>query len=471
MNLRAQLGRLWPRSLKGQLLLAVALALLLAQTVSAVLIYRAEAGLRETALLHGAAFRLLRASRDDMALPDRPGPPRGERRGFWVERVAASPLRAGERRERGAERTLRAILANQDVPAEELLVIRRSVASDPPSQARIAARAARLNGHEGPTPEQVLIAAVRTGPGQWVTARVLVPAGERMIVATLIGQTLLIYAVLVGAIAFIVRRITRPLASLTGRTERFAATRDAAAQIAPEGPDDVRDLIMAHNAMELRIATLLDEKDVMLGAIGHDLKTPLASLRVRIESVEDEKERLRMAATIEEISRSLDDILSLARVGRAREASELTDLSALLAALVEEYEDMGQQVVLTEPPRLAMDLRATWLRRAVRNLVDNALRYGGAARVTLATSGDDAVIAIEDDGPGIPEAEMERMLEPFTRGDASRNSATGGAGLGLALARAITEQHGGRMIVRNRQKADGSIAGLVAEIRLPIRLS
>ena len=229
----------------------------------------------------------------------------------------------------------------------------------------------------------------------------------------------------------------------------------------------MRDLILAHNAMERRIATLLDEKDVMLGAIGHDLKTPLAALRVRIESVEDAAERSRMAATIDDIARALDDILSLARAGRVREPREVTDLSALIAALVEEYEDMGQRVVLTDAPRLTLAVRATWLRSAVRNLIDNALRYGGAARVSLMQQGEQTVIAVADDGPGIPEHDLARMLEPFTRGEPSRNSSTGGAGLGLALAKAIAEQHGGRLVIANRAAADGSIAGLIAELRLP----
>ena len=463
----AILDRLWPRSLKGQMLLAVALALLLAQAASAVLIYRAQTGQREAALLHTAAFRLLRAARDDSALPDAPEVSRGGRRSFWLERSATSPVSAGDQRDSHAESELREILVDQEVIAGEVVVLRRRVEADAAAKRRLAARALRPHAHRGPDPDWVLLAAVQIAEGRWLVARVLIPPGERMIVATLIGQTLLIYAVLVGAIAFIVRRITRPLASLTGRTARFAETRDAAAQIAPEGPDDVRDLILAHNAMELRIATLLDEKDVMLGAIGHDLKTPLAALRVRIESVEDPAERSRMAATIDDIARSLDDILSLARAGRVREPREVTDLSALIAALVEEYEDMGQRVVLTDAPRLTLAVRATWLRSAIRNLIDNALRYGGEARVSLARQGEQTVIAVADDGPGIPEHDMARMLEPFTRGEPSRNSGTGGAGLGLALAKAIAEQHGGRLVIANRVAADGSIEGLSAELCLP----
>lgn len=450
------------------MLLAVAVALLLAQTVSAVLIYRAQSSQREIALIHTAAFRLLRSARDIGANSGTPDLPHRASRDFRIERSAVSPLRAGESRDGRAEAILQDILINQDVDPREVIVTRRRVDEDGLARALAALRSMRQRGYKGSDPEFVMLAAVRPAQGEWLIARVLVPSGEQRVIASLVSQTLLIYALLVGAIAIIVRRITRPLARLTGRTERFAATRDAASQIEPEGPDDVRELILAHNAMERSIVTLLDEKDVMLGAIGHDLKTPLAALRVRIESVEDADERGRMAATIDGIARTLDDILSLARAGRVRESAEVTDLSALIAELVEEYEDLGQPVTITQTSRIAIPVRATWLRSAIRNLIDNALRYGSAARISLGRQADDAAITVEDDGPGIPEADMARMLEPFTRGEPSRNSSTGGAGLGLALAKAIAEQHGGRLVLSNRRGTDGILTGLRAEIHLPL---
>ena len=469
MKALAWLGRFWPRSLKGQMLFTVALALLLAQAVGAVLIYRAQAQQRDAALVHTAAFRLLLAARSNIAIPElAPGPGPRSFRGLWIEHSGLSPQRAGEQRDRHAEAELREIFADQELASGDVIVLRRNVADDLPARDRIARRTGWLSHHRGTPPERLLLAAIRSPGGGWLIARVFVPPGERMFVASLAAQTLFIYAFLVGAIALILRRITRSLAKLTGQIERFAETCDARTQIAPEGPDDIRRLISAHNAMEDRLSGLLDEKDVMLGAIGHDLKTPLAALRVRIESVDDDRERGRMAATIEDIARTLDDILSLARAGRVREPSEMTELSALLASVVEEYEDMGEAVTLVASERMAMPLRATWLRRAIRNLIGNALRYGGAARVSLTRSGDNAVLTIDDDGPGIPEADMDRMVEPFTRGEPSRNSDTGGAGLGLALARAIAEQHGGALSLANRRNSDGTIAGLSAELRVPL---
>jgi len=304
----------------------------------------------------------------------------------------------------------------------------------------------------------------RTGETGWTVARWATGERDPRQLGWLIGQTLLLYVLLVGGLAWLLRRITRPIAALTRRVERFAGNRELDGQLEPSGPDDTRRLIAAHNAMEGRIAALLDEKDVMLGAIGHDLKTPLAALRVRIESVDDSTERAKMAATIDEITRSLDDILSLARVGRPSDPLERTDLSALLASVAEEYEDMGQPVELGATQRVALPLRATWLRRALRNLIENAVRYGHKARVSLVREGKFAVVRIEDDGPGIPEGEIAAMMEPFARGEASRSRETGGAGLGLTLARAIAEQHGGAVSLKNRSGAKG----LIAELRLPL---
>ncbi|MFV0644579.1 MAG: sensor histidine kinase, partial [Sphingomonadaceae bacterium] len=239
-------------------------------------------------------------------------------------------------------------------------------------------------------------------------------------------------------------------------------TRDASDQITPGGPEDVRTLLTAYNEMENRIVQLIREKDVMLGAIGHDLKTPLAALRVRIEAVENPAQRDRMAETIEEIRQSLDDILTLARIGKGDSPPERAELSALVSSVVEEFEDMGRPVTPGKIERITLPVHITWLKRALRNLIDNALRYAGSAQVSLFMDGKEAVLRVSDDGPGIPPEQIAAMMEPFARGDESRNRATGGAGLGLAIARAIVEQDGGILVLSNR--AEG---GLQADLRLP----
>ena len=447
----------WPRSLQGQLLLAIALALLVAQGVSALLIYRAQAERREAALVSSAAFRLTGGEGRDRPVPRG----RGDRMGLQVE--ANAPQASGEIRNGNAERALAEILTREGVAFDRVMVLDRPFSRDTYAREWLERNRERVMRRMHEPPSELVVAALHRPDGQWLSARVPVPPGERRLLRSLVLQALFTYVVLIGAVALVLRRITRPLAALTTRMERFAGTRDGSEPLAVEGPDHIRRLIAAHNSLEARIATLLDEKDVMLGAIGHDLKTPLAALRVRIESVEDDAERGKMAATIEDINRSLDDILSLARVGRPSDPLEQTDLGALAAAVVEEYEDQDKPVTIADGPRIVLPVRATWLRRCMRNLIDNALRYGTRARVSLVREGGMATIRIEDDGPGIPEGEIARMLEPFTRLEASRNSGTGGAGLGLTLARAVAEQHGGALRLANRP---GS--GLVASVSLPL---
>jgi len=455
-------SRLWPHSLQGQMLLAIALALLVAQALSAALLWRAQHERREAALVNVAAFRLVGASRMErlghagLLLPEGARGPR-------VRIEPTSPQRQGEVRNGDAEHEIAEHLADQGIAASEIVVIERSPLRDGLAQ-RWLSRQHRSEGAGRPPPLRMLIAAVRREDGRWLTARVLAPDGERALIGTIVVQTLVLYAILVGTVALILRRIARPLKALTARVEAFSRDRTADGQLEPDGPEDVQRLIAAHNAMESRIAALLDEKDVMLGAIGHDLKTPLAALRVRIEAVDDDAERARMASVIDDINRSLDDILSLARVGRPSDPLEPTELSALVAAVVEEFEDMGEPVELGQTERIVLPLRATWLRRALRNLVSNAVRYGKRASVSLAREGGFAVLRVEDEGPGIPESEIVRMLEPFTRLEPSRNTGTGGSGLGLTLARAIAEQHGGSLTLANRPGA-----GLVASLRLPLR--
>ena len=450
--------RLFPRSLMGQLVLAVAMALIVAQAISGLLLWRGIEERRDAELVNSIALRLVNADTGQRAA--RRGNGEGPRLRLPLEGVVLDPIGEEERRFSTTEDRLRILLEQQGLRVEDIAVVRRPALGDPLVRARSANRPqfrARLIDRE------IYVAAIRwVGADGWLVARVPEPPRAPRILGGLAIQSLLLLALVLLPLVYAIRRITRPLSALTRRTERFAATRDASDQLEPVGPDDVRRLTMAHNALESRIAALLDEKDVMLGAIGHDLKTPLAALRVRIENVEDDGQRAKMAATIEDIAGTLDDILSLARVGRPSDPVEPTDLAALAAQVVEEFEDMGEPVVLGETQRAVAPVRVTWMRRALRNLVSNAVRYGGKAEVAVERDGERVRITVADEGPGLPPDQLEAMFEPFARGEASRNRATGGAGLGLTLARAIAEQHGGTLVLQNR---DGG--GLVAEIGLP----
>jgi signal transduction histidine kinase len=258
------------------------------------------------------------------------------------------------------------------------------------------------------------------------------------------------------------RRIARPLRTLAVAARGFQPG-DSSDPLEERGPADVRSVIAAYNALSLRVNAMLDEKDRMLGAIGHDLRTPLAALRVRIESVEDDEDRNRMADVIDEMNRTLDDILSLARLGRPSEPPTEVDLSALIDAVVEDFRDLDMPVTFDEEtPRLKMKLRSGLMRRAVRNLIENAVKYGGGAEVRLVPSEASVAIEVCDRGPGIPEDKLALVFDPFTRLETSRNRDTGGIGLGLALAQAIVRNAGGDISLVNREGG-----GLIATIRLP----
>lgn len=472
------MSRLLPKSLLGQVMLVLALGLMVGQAVSGVMLYRSAEERREIGLVSTLAFRIavaadrqarpearalreqIRAERHRSHFGDHDNAGGHRPLHLRAERSKSSPIRAGEARLVNYEATLRDVLERQDVAPEEIVVTRRLAGEDPfiASRPRIHERIAGPGWEKRP----VLVAGAKLAEGQWLVVRIAEPRPPRGVIGSILLQTLVIFAVLVALLFPLMRRITRPLARLTERVDDFARNPDRPVEMEESGPQDIRHLIGAHNAMEARIAAMLDEKDVMLGAIGHDLKTPLAALRVRIENVADDAQRNRMAESIEDIANTLDDILNLARVGRSSDPLEPTDLAALTASLVEEYEDMGEPVELREASRVVAPIRATWLRRALRNLIGNAIRYGGGAKVDVLRDGDQAVIRVDDDGPGIADDQIGAMLEPFARGEASRNRSTGGAGLGLTLARAIAEQHGGAISLANR--AGG---GLRAEICLP----
>jgi signal transduction histidine kinase len=477
----------WWRSLQGQTMLAIAAALLVAQGLSASLIWHEVHQRRIATLVNGFAMRMLddRApapatgvapndARPDWTLRPLPMPPSASPddslrlpRALRVHIDPASPAQPGDRILTEIQTALRDNLVAQGEAPGALLVVERDADRDPLIHRVLPDLRIRFRlASDGALPPLV-VAAKQRSDGSWITVRGFLPSNEGTLLLRLLRQAVLTYLVLVGVVGLILRRITRPLRALTAAMDRFAAEPGRSDPLQPQGPDDIQHLIVAHNAMQARLCALLDEKDVMLGAIGHDLKTPLATLRVRIEAVADDAERARMAATIEDINRSLDDILSLARVGRPSDPVEPNELAALVADIVGEYEDMGEDVTLVEAARTVAPVRATWLRRALRNLVSNALRYGTRARIHLHHTAHEAVLVVEDDGPGIAPDAIARMMEPFTRLDVSRNSATGGAGLGLTLARAIADQHGGSLVLANRM-VDGRVAGLNATLRLPL---
>lgn len=452
--------RLWPQSLVGQIIMLVAIALFVAQAINFGLLLRERQRLEVTGQTAPAVYRVMDAldSRPERR-PERRGERRGERERMRARFVTGVPQLKGEARP-DVER--RAAAMFEDIGLRILTV--RAVQEDAVMPMRRWERIrTRANG-ERPHDHRVawLTLAAEYEPGKWVVAQAR-SGGDRpqRFGGWLIGQTLILYVIVLIPLLWIGRRLARPLQQLTGSAQQFART-GAADPVDERGPGDVRDLTMAFNAMRSRIIAMLDEKDRMLGAIGHDLRTPLASLRLRAESVEDEGERARMSQTIDEMNRMLEDILSLARAGRSTQAAQKVDLAALADAVVEDFIELGSPVDMAESDRAVAFVRPQQIRRALRNLIENAIVYGDRAHVSVIHADGVIRLVVADEGPGIAEDRMDEMLEPFTRMEGSRNRETGGAGLGLALVRAIVAEHGGSLSLVNRPQG-----GLEASLVLP----
>ncbi|MBB4629606.1 sensor histidine kinase [Paracoccus denitrificans] len=216
-----------------------------------------------------------------------------------------------------------------------------------------------------------------------------------------------------------------------------------------EGTDDIRQTTAAFNRMQTRLFRFIEDRTRMLAAIGHDLRTPLTSLRLRAEFVTDPEIQQRMLATIDEIQAMTEATIAFARGEATIEETRTVDLNALIGSLCDDLAEMDQPVAYAEGKKMIYRCRPDSLRRALRNIIENALRYGGEARVRLYRGSHSVDITVEDNGPGIPEDMHEQVFAPFCRIETSRNRETGGVGLGLAIARTIIRHHGGDIVFSN----------------------
>ena len=263
-----------------------------------------------------------------------------------------------------------------------------------------------------------------------------------------------------------VRRLLAPVRALSEAAERLG--RDVNAPPLPEdGPAEVANAAAAFNTMAARIRRFVDDRTFLLTAIGHDLRTPITRLKLRAEWMQDEEQRRKMLADLDEMAAMVAATLAFGRDTAANEAPVALDLAALLRTVLDEAADARPStpdaLSYAGPERLTMRARPSGFKRAFANLIGNAITYGGGARVTLeGVSGDGVRVRIEDDGPGLAADQLDRVFEPFHRVEASRNRETGGTGLGLPIARGIIRAHGGDVTLANR--AGG---GLVATVTLP----
>jgi signal transduction histidine kinase len=265
---------------------------------------------------------------------------------------------------------------------------------------------------------------------------------------------------LILVVIIVVNLETRSLRTLAiaadrlGRGEKLDPLREA-------GPKETRVALRAFNQMGDRISRFVRDRTQMLAAMSHDLRTPLTSMRLRVEELEDETLRAHLISSIEEMKQMAEASLEFARADAIDEPSLQTNLVALVNDLVEEFQKFGQAVELSTTTPIMIVIRPLAMKRAIRNLIENAVRYGSQAKIDIMQTSTETIVQIRDKGPGIPEADLERVFEPFTRLETSRNRETGGAGLGLSIARSIINSHGGELILSNAKQG-----GLIAKITL-----
>jgi len=272
-----------------------------------------------------------------------------------------------------------------------------------------------------------------------------------------------VFPLFLGLLAYgVARMTTRPL----GRLARAATALGGDINQPPlpeNGPSEVRHAAAAFNVMQARIRSYVEERTEMLGAIAHDLQTPVTRLRLRLEKVADEELRDKLVADLGAMQAMIREGLDVATSLDAGGMMQRVDLDSLLSSVCADAADAGQDVTLEGRTGASVRALPLALQRCLANLIDNAVKYGKYARVTCAREGSKAVIRVTDGGPGIPEAQLEKVFDPFYRIEASRSRDTGGTGLGLTIARNVARRHGGTLVLRN--VAGG---GLECTLTLPI---
>lgn len=455
--------RAFPQSLGGQLLAMLLVALAVTQGLGLALLTDERNRAVRAALGLEAAGR---AANVALLLDDAPADLR-----LQILRAADSPLvrfEVGPEPEaphNGAEADT-AMARIRQILGEPDREVRADVHAIPttPMPLPVGLPAAMRPMHEtmmaGHTEPVELTLSIRLAAGDWLNVRTMFHRpGPQLSVQALLPLFLMVGAVMLVAWST-VRRVVGPMRALADGADRLGRGLDAD-PLPLTGPTEVRDTTRAFNRMQDRLTRFVNERTHMLAALSHDLRSPLTAMRLRIEMLEETDDSVRLKALVEEMQAMVEATLEFARgVAQAEPAAEV-DLAVLLGDLVGDIG--GDRATLVPSPLLPATIRPQALTRALRNLIDNAVRYGGVAKVTLLQEPGMAIITIADKGPGLPDDQLEAVFEPFVRLEGSRSRDTGGVGLGLAIARTIIQAHGGTVLLRNA--AEG---GLEAIVRLPV---
>lgn len=464
MNLRfPYLRRLFPQSLGGQLLVMLLLALAITQGLGLLLLTDERNRAVRAALGLEAAGR---AANVVLLLDSAPADLRTS-----ILRAADSPLvrfKIGPEPEAlhdstESDQVLRQIRQILGEPEREVRadVHELSVATVPmPDGVPVAMRPMHEAMMAGRTDPIELTLSIRLAGSDWLNVRTMFhrPALQLSPQALL---PLMLMAVAVALIAwFTARGVVGPMRTLAVGADRLGRGLDAD-PLPMVGPSEVRETTQAFNRMKDRLTRFVNERTHMLAALSHDLRSPLTAMRLRIEMLDETEDSIRLKALVEEMQTMVEATLEFARgVAKAEPAADV-DLTALLADLVGDIGGVRATLAPSQP--LLATIRPQALKRALRNLIDNAVRYGGVASVTLKKEPGIAVVTIADNGPGLPSDQLEAVFEPFVRLEGSRNRDTGGVGLGLAISQTIIQAHGGTVVLRNLEGG-----GLIAVVRLPV---
>jgi signal transduction histidine kinase len=307
----------------------------------------------------------------------------------------------------------------------------------------------------------VMTISVQGDNGTWINADFDLPVPFSPVFPLMMSLGVLVVMLVIVSF-WMSRRIVRPLKALENAASAMGHG-DPPSPVPESGPRAVKAAIHAFNTMSQRLLAALDSQRTIMAAVAHDLRSPITSLRLRTEFVSDAETKERMLETLAEMETMTEAVIDLVRAGKSSEEARLLDLGALADSLVQDIADTGSAVSFEPGAEAHVMLRRSEVARALRNLIENAVRYAGSARVSLAVEKGFALVHIDDEGPGVPEDQLEALFMPFARLETSRNKETGGHGLGLTIARMVARGHGGDVTLHNRAPK-----GLRATLRLPL---
>ena len=308
-----------------------------------------------------------------------------------------------------------------------------------------------------------MIAAIQLSDGRWIESITVLSGIDRPWGGPAFISLSLSAIGVVLIVTVLVRRAMRPVRRLSEAAEKTGRG-ETIEPLEESGPEDIRLLIRSFNTMRDRLDRYIRDRMTMLAAMSHDLRTPITTLRLRAELLDDGEDKASILATLDELQQMAEEVLSFIRTESQQEDTKPVDIGALVDSASEEVRITGGMVTFDPEGtnKIVANCRPTAMKRAIRNIIENAVRYGTQAEVSLSRQGGRIVITVNDNGPGIPEDRMAKLFEPFVRLETSRSRETGGVGLGLAIARSIVLSHGGTIDMKNRPEG-----GLAVTIGIP----